>query len=219
MMPTSTTSYGSLSDFEATHSLEQVKKLANEKGLLTHGTKHEIAVRLFKLAGVLPPKPPLKPEQEAVYHVSDAVRKATGFDWSQVKGIFVGGCVERGVGSSFRAKAHAHCFLQDPYFGWICVRSAKRLGEVQGHEITKPSALLWHEYAHILTPNHYHDDAWRATMKVLGQPVPEQYKKKKRVRIVYQFCCQSCGHRWEGPYTEKCPKCGSGALAMNPKER
>ena len=101
-------------------------------------------------------------------------------DWPEVKGIFVGGCVKRGVGSSFRAKAHTHNMTDDKYFGWICVRSLKRVGEVKGNVITKPSQLLWHEYAHILTPNHGHDDAWRNKMKELGQPITEQYKKKPR---------------------------------------
>ena len=99
-------------------------------------------------------------------------------DWP--KGVFIGGCVERGVGSSFRAKAHAHNRKKDPYFGWICLRSIKRAGEVKRNLITKPSQLLYHEYAHILTPDHYHDDTWRKKMKELGQPIPEQYKKKPR---------------------------------------
>jgi len=70
-----------------------------------------------------------------------------------VKGIFVGGCVERGEGSSFRAKAHAHSIIPgtrnyhgtDEFLGWICIRSAKRLFTSSG----KPSQLLWHETAHI----------------------------------------------------------------------
>ena len=101
--------------------------------------------------------------------------------------IFVGGCVERGEGSSFRAKAHAHNERKDEYFGWICFRSAKRLGVVAAAsdpmfdiEIIKPSRLLVHEWVHILTPNHYHDDTWRAKMRELGQPIPKQYDKKTR---------------------------------------
>lgn len=171
-------------EFESKHDLAEVKKIAADMGLPTHGTKRDIALRILKYREAQQAKPPQPkpPQQEAIYHVSQAVRKQTGFDWREVKGIFVGGCVERGVGSSFRAKAHAHCFRKDPYFGWICVRSAKRLGEVSGQEVTKPSALLWHEYAHILTPDHYHDDYWRGTMKVLGQPIPEQYQRKRRTK-------------------------------------
>jgi hypothetical protein len=218
MTNSSRTPSGSIDDFEATHSLEQVKQLAVDKGVSTAGTKHEITTRIFKDKPKLLSPP--KIADEAVYHISEAVRKSTGFDWRQVKGIFVGGCVERGVGSSFRAKAHAHNNLKDKHFGWICLRSIKRVGEVQGHEITNPSRLLWHEYAHILTPNHYHDDAWRGTMKVLGQPLEEQYKKKKRPPArTYVLACQFCGHVWPGPYSNTCPKCGSHVIVMTPKEK
>ena len=80
------------------------------------------------------------------------------------KGTFVGGCVERGDGSSFRRRAHAHCFDSDPLKGWICVRSPKRLRMANG----KPSMLMLHEMAHILTPNHWHDDVWRSKVRELG---------------------------------------------------
>ena len=91
----------------------------------------------------------------------------------QLKGIFVGGCVDRGEGSSFRAQAHAHTSKTDKNYHWICVRSAKRLYMSDG----RPSRLLWHELAHIIT-DHGHDDKWRAEMKRLGQPLPKQYIKK-----------------------------------------
>ena len=68
--------------------------------------------------------------------------KAQGY-----KGTFVGGCVERGDGSSFRRKAHAHCYDKDPHQGWICVRSPKRLYDSAGNA----SLLMWHEMAHIIT--------------------------------------------------------------------
>ena len=80
------------------------------------------------------------------------------------KGTFVGGCIERGDGSSFRSRAHAHCFGSDLYKGWICVRSHKRLRMANG----KPSMLMLHEMAHILTPNHWHDDCWREKVRELG---------------------------------------------------
>jgi len=80
----------------------------------------------------------------------------------QFRGVFVGGCIDRGDGSSFRAKAHAH--TKDPNQGWICVRSAKRL-YVQGTD--HPSKLMLHELAHILT-GHGHDDTWRREVRRLG---------------------------------------------------
>lgn len=82
--------------------------------------------------------------------------------YHEFKGVFVGGCVDRGDGSSFRAKAHAH--TKEPHKGWICVRSAKRL-YVAGTE--RPSKLMLHELAHILT-GHGHDDMWRREVRRLG---------------------------------------------------
>jgi hypothetical protein len=112
------------------------------------------------------------------------------------KGVFVGGCVERGDGSSFRAKAHAH---NEPYikvgssivkdehgnpktwkhFGWICVRSAKRLYTRPG----QPSNLMWHELCHILTPGHSHDDVWRAKAREFGVYIGKRYAKQRRTNM------------------------------------
>lgn len=104
-----------------------------------------------------------------------------------LKGVFIGGCVDRGIGSSFRAQAHAHNHLGTGHFGWICIRAFRRLGVVEELArddgrvevvIHKPSHLLWHEYAHILTPGHGHDDVWRQKMKELNQPITKRYKKR-----------------------------------------
>jgi hypothetical protein len=199
MMSTSKELSGKISEFEAAHSLEEVKKMARGRGVSTAGTKREIITNLLEEVEV----------QEGVYKVPQ---------WPEIKGVFVGGCVERGAGSSFRAKAHAHNVKTDPYFGWICLRSIKRAGEVEGNVITKPSQLLWHEYAHILTPDHFHDDAWRKKMKELGQPIQKQYAKKARPRIVYSYFCPSCKHRWEGSFTFTCPKCGKSGVVSTRKE-
>lgn len=89
-------------------------------------------------------------------------------------GLFVGGCVKRGDGSSFRAQAHAHTAKGDTQ-GWICVRSRKRLYTPAG----KPSMLMLHELAHILT-GEGHTDKWRAKLRELGGQITKRYLKRTR---------------------------------------
>ncbi len=79
-------------------------------------------------------------------------------DYPQLKGIFLGGCVARGVGSSFRATAHAHTGWPSAYHGWICIRKPERLHE---------HSLLMHELAHLVT-GEGHTDAFRDKAKQLG---------------------------------------------------
>lgn len=91
----------------------------------------------------------------------------------EVKGIFTGGCVERGEGSSFRAKAHGH--LWGEYAGWICVRAARRLND---------RMLMLHEAAHVIT-SAGHTDKWRAKLLEIGGTLDEtdslrSYRKVKR---------------------------------------
>jgi hypothetical protein len=90
------------------------------------------------------------------------------------RGIYVGGCVARGRGSSFRAKAHSH--IHGQWFGWICVRSGARLSD---------DALMLHELAHILVEQG-HTDTWRKRLLELGGTLERtgslrSYQKVKRL--------------------------------------
>ena len=96
---------------------------------------------------------------------------AAGLGATPVAGISLGGCAEA-IGTerrgAFRRKAHAHNRRQDPLFGWICVLSSKwqRLVTRTG----RPSALLAHEYAHLLAPSNGHGERWRRAITALGFP-------------------------------------------------
>lgn len=81
----------------------------------------------------------------------------------EVKGVFCGGCVARGVGSRFRAKAHAHTGRNDPHRGWICFLSDKRLTE---------RLLCLHELAHIVTKEG-HTKRWRDYLLQIGGTLDE----------------------------------------------
>lgn len=158
-----------------------LKDMCLDAGVSPDGHKKELCARLYQAAvpEVVEIMEPILEKEETVEQPPAENVYSVPY-WPELKGVFVGGCVARGPGSSFRAKAHAHNRKDDPHFGWICVRSIKRVGDIEGNVITKPSRLLWHEYAHILTPGHYHDDVWRRKMRELGQPIPKQYEKKPR---------------------------------------
>lgn len=83
-----------------------------------------------------------------------------------VAGVFVGGCVARGDGSRFRAKAHAH--TQGEHSGWICILSARRLSS---------KMLMLHELAHIIT-GCGHTDPWRECLLALGGTLDEVWEGK-----------------------------------------
>lgn len=91
----------------------------------------------------------------------------------EVAGVFVGGCVDRGDGSSFRAAAHAH--TDEPNKGWVCVRSPRRLRTAAGG----PSQVMLHELAHVLTGDG-HTDRWRAMARSLGYRVQAHEQKRTR---------------------------------------
>ncbi len=169
---------------------------------------YDEAVKLGKKTGKYGPW-----EEKAILPATSNINIYYVPAWKEVRGIFVGGCVQRGPGSSFRAKAHAHNMKENVNFGWICVRSVKRLGETKGNIITKPSQLLWHEYSHILTAGHSHDDVWRNKMRELHQPITAQYVKQARPRLTSsipeQRWCPRC-KQWVkiAPPFMSCPLCG-----------
>lgn len=98
------------------------------------------------------------------------------FDWPEVVGVFVGGCVDAAREWDLTHRAHAHNRTEDQYRGVVCVGDLSVLFTAAG----RPSRVAWHERAHLLAPNHGHDDHWRRKMRELGQPIPERYRKRTR---------------------------------------
>lgn len=103
---------------------------------------------------------------------------AAGIHAVPVAGISVGGCAEA-IGTprrgAFRRRAHAHNHPRDPLFGWICILSTRA-----GRLITptgRPSALLAHEYAHLLAPNSGHGERWRTAVTALGHPAQARARR------------------------------------------
>lgn len=91
-----------------------------------------------------------------------------------LKGVFIGGCIDRGIGSSFRALAHAHK-PTSTHAGWICLRASRRLYNKD---------LVLHELAHILQPGG-HTDKWRNKLIEIGGKVSDamgmrNYSKKQK---------------------------------------
>lgn len=74
-----------------------------------------------------------------------------------VRGLFVGGCIERGPRLGPRAKAHSH--IGGTCGGWICFRKAERLQD---------KMLGIHELAHVVSGEHEHNAKWRACVLRLG---------------------------------------------------
>ena len=92
--------------------------------------------------------------------------------------IVIGYCIEwkGGWDTEYWLDAHAHNDRSHKNFGTICVLNPKHLGRTRQEPdgtltVLQPSRLLWHELAHILTPNHGHDREWYDTLKLLpGRP-------------------------------------------------
>ena len=92
-----------------------------------------------------------------------------------LRGIFTGGCIARGDGSSFRAKAHAH--TGGRHEGWICVRRADRVAD---------EMLMLHELAHIIT-GHGHTDTWRACLVRIGGKLEPHEEKHGRGLVLRDY--------------------------------
>ena len=91
--------------------------------------------------------------------------------------VFVGGCVSRGDGSSFRSSAHAHSSkCKDA--GWICVRSKKP--ETLRLPDGEPTNLMKHEYAHILVDEGHTKKFWETLYKLGGYMDRESYFGHKK---------------------------------------
>lgn len=112
------------------------------------------------------------------------------FGW-RCAGISVGRCVGDSAFAP-RHAAHAHNHPRFRHFGWICVRHVQDVGAVSiewvpgsrwDGTVRLPSETLWHERAHIETPTHGHDAAWRATMRRFNQPLPAQYERSVDERL------------------------------------
>jgi len=91
----------------------------------------------------------------------------------ELRGVFVGGCVARGVGSKFRAVAHAH--TTGVHRGWICFRSRLWL---------HVRALWLHELAHIVTRSG-HTPRWRLFLIQIGGTLDPVHDNGKLVLQSY----------------------------------
>jgi hypothetical protein len=75
-----------------------------------------------------------------------------------VRGVYIGGCIERGPGLGPRAKIHSHC-VRGTYRGWICMHKLDRLYD---------EMLCLHELAHLIVDEPGHSARWRACVRRIG---------------------------------------------------
>lgn len=97
-----------------------------------------------------------------------------GLDHPALRGVFIGGCIERGDGAKYHAKAHTH--TSGGNVGWICYQSNKW---------TWCKELALHELAHVITLQG-HTDKWRKVLLELGGTLDTVFHKSKVVLRSYQ---------------------------------
>ncbi len=105
------------------------------------------------------------------FSAEDAGERPVPADMPNTKHIFLGGCVQEGVGSrvggDMSVWAHAHCSPEDPRYGWVCFEHPEDFEDTN---------LRLHEDAHIETGGG-HDDKWRAALRAKGGVVLPQYEE------------------------------------------
>lgn len=99
-------------------------------------------------------------------------------DHPDVRGVCIGCCVD-GKPLSTDYDAHAHLYIEgERYPGFICFRTERALAGVNPIKVGRTSI---HELAHLIA-NQHHSEAWRNTMRQLGQPIPAAYRRKPKRR-------------------------------------
>ena len=119
-----------------------------------------------------------------------------------VAGVSLGGCCEA-IGTerrgAFRRKAHAHTAATDPHRDWICILSDKESRAVTA--TGRATALLIHEYAHIVTHSG-HTAAWGKAVAALGAP-----NEAKRYRARHRHAWSEWDERDNGQSHRTCLTC------------
>jgi len=138
-----------------------------------------VAVKVIESVATPPSRIEVTDPRLGVYDLAAAGPITVPEDMPGVAGIFLGGCILTGPGTSLHRNcrvggvlAHAHIGSCSER-GWICYSNPNHWSDPD-HQSTK-----WHEYAHILA-NRGHDERWRKAMERLNQPIPGYYLRRTR---------------------------------------
>ena len=106
--------------------------------------------------------------------------------YEELKGLSIGGCISTEYGKDNEGKdwssrkinnerdfAHAHSYLEDPWYGWICSPHKTLL--------TNKWCLL-HEVAHLIANNEGHSKRWKETVVEIGGSL-----KPKSINWLYKL--------------------------------